>query len=141
MRTAAPWILYHVLALTACGGGARFMVSDPAYKPSRARFDPDLFVDARPPRDYRSVGVIMVPSGANAVRMAVDKGREVGCDLIVARAVHDLYHGTLLRVIPVAQTAGPGEFTQLPPQSTIGAGGRERQQSFVCGVYLAPPPE
>jgi hypothetical protein len=72
--------------------------------------------------------------------MAVDKGREVGCDLIVARAIHDLYHGSLLRVIPVAQTAGPGEFTRLPPESTIGEG-RAREQGFVCGVYLTASSE
>jgi hypothetical protein len=132
----APGLLAVAVAVAACGvGPARFVKNDPAFEPRPAASDPQVFLDRRPPRAYQAVGVIQLRRGEPLAR-AVALGREVGCDLLVARVIHDLYHeGAALRVRVLAQGRTAGGLNQVPPASTIAPSDRGRDTAYVCGRY------
>jgi hypothetical protein len=120
------WRVLAAISLCACAAATEFTVSDPTYRPHQAAAPPEVFTDRRPPRPYRVVGVVHGPA-------ARAKGREVGCDLLVTREIHLLYHGGRVRVTRVAQ-AGT-RYNLQNPGGTFG----EREsgtESFICGVYL-----
>ncbi len=113
-----------------------------------ARGPVDVYLDWPPARPYAELGTIeVVPPGSSAsdeeiVAHAIEKAREVGCDLIVARR-------------RVARVAATGQSTGRPlttagviqlgpvPGETIGGDERgSRRRRFVCGAWsagAAPP--
>lgn len=87
-----------ILALVAIGivagcGGATFVQTDNEFAPSAGTVEPEVFLDRRPDRPYRSVGIIEVESNSaldRIVKIAQKKGKKVGCELLVDRTIHQV---------------------------------------------------
>lgn len=74
---------------------AEFVRTDDYFSPSEAAARPSVFLDRRPSEPYKSVGVIYVrvpnsTSLTDIAGLAAEKGREVGCDLLIDRAIHSV---------------------------------------------------
>ncbi len=134
-----------VVALAGLTGGCwstSFHASDPSFQPSAVFSDPLVYLTRLPPQPFRAVGIIEV-SGPDdstvdqAAPRAVDKGREVGCQLLVwRRLVRDTALGdrplAVLAQIPLGTTPYP-----MPPGGTIGGRERPGKHQFVCGVWTS----
>lgn len=138
---------------------ANFTQTNGQYVVHEAASRPPVFVDRRPDRPYDSVGIIEVIAPAMAslgevIYAASDKGREVGCDVVVERSLHqvaietrrwrvDLFEAAPLRSLAAARRQ------QAPPSPWLAAGPSyqpvymntppPKSREFVCGVYRDLP--
>jgi hypothetical protein len=153
-------LLTGLLVLPGCVH-VSFVPTVPDYTPHQADVVPPVFVDRLPPRPYESVGIIEISGGngelGHVMEVAADKGKELGCDVVVDRAIHRVSSAhlprwsatasprlALLVPAPVAtsnvvmiNSAPPPPPVMYPVPSTPSF-----SHEFICGVYLAaaPPP-
>jgi hypothetical protein len=124
--------LFALLLLTGCAR-TTFLSTDPRYL-GRSPTQPMAFIDRLPPFPYFSIGIIEVtaPAGTDiveVVRLAIEKGSQVGCDVIVDRAIHPIASeipktGPLLAYVGASQPVHT-TTTYAPPPN---------QRQFICGV-------
>ncbi|MBI3073885.1 MAG: hypothetical protein HYY84_17395 [Deltaproteobacteria bacterium] len=115
-----------------------FLKTDGGFVPKKTGKDPEYFVDRIPVKPYRSVGIIEVIAGGahnivDVVRAAAEKAQEIGCDLIVARAIHRVSGLDEMRVLAEfpGESVVPIQYqapivTHSPPSSRF---------EFICGIY------
>jgi hypothetical protein len=151
-------------ALLMCAGCTRvnFIKSSASFVEHERKVRPGVYVDKLPRKPYKSVGIIEVIAPAAAglddiLALAADKGQEVGCDVVVDRAIHKV-EGALPRRWTVAgssPTASPADaphpsrrdaqylgaaFTPTPVYQTqtvtyAGAAPPPGRNLFICGVW------
>lgn len=141
-------ILLAGLLLTAasagCGGStADFVKTDAYFAPAEAAALPSIFLDRRPSEPYQSVGIIYVRAPANAelgliTGTAAEKGREIGCDVIVDRQIHSVSSALPLdlpRYGVVIEESLRGEGRPTDPAHPADPGDR----SFLGQVFVPAP--
>ena len=129
---------FALLALLLSGAGCAttaFEATDPTYRPIARARDPEVFDRGPPARPYTEVGRITVkdpPNPQQAIERAVEKARQVGCELLVARR-----RGGAGGLEPLGGRTGTvGGKIGSHPGTTIGADEpASRDAVFVCGVY------
>ncbi len=133
------------------------------YVPHAVDTAPEVFIDRLPARPYRPVGVIEVQSPAAAslsqvLAAARSKGKAVGCDVVVDRAIHRV--GALpsrrwqvaVDLTPDAEERRPIAETSGPRNSLLGTVVTPAPQRFLPlaaantaviynNTYAAPPPD
>lgn len=152
-----------LLALTTAGStiacnGPQFVKTSKDFVPTpRGRY-PSVYLDRQPERPYQSVGIIQAQGRLSDVISAVkEKGKEVGCDLIVDRRIHKVSeadaHPVLTWVIPVGLPGhAPEPLVDHPRRATHTAGSllaypvpyiiptpaatAPESHEFICGVFV-----
>lgn len=160
-----------VVALSALLAGAfasgcinaEFVQTDSSFASSPAPTSPAVFLDRRPPEPYQAVGIIHIRAPddtdlAEIMAAAVQKGQEVGCDVLVERAIHsvasavpaDLPRWSVVLEAPLRGARGSAAPTSTePPRGAnllaaptyahpvvIGNAPSTRRE-FVCGVFAS----
>jgi hypothetical protein len=118
-RCGSSWLVWlGVAASVACAGCIRtnFIKSSSSFTEHEAKVRPGVFVDHLPKKAYASVGIIEVIAPATTdlgeiMSAAADKGQEVGCDVVVDRAIHRVDSAGLRRwrVAVAAPAPSPAE--------------------------------
>jgi hypothetical protein len=143
-----------LLPLLLCGCiNATFTSTEPSFTPHERSGLPRVYVDKLPKRPYESVGIIEVqaPAGTflyNIWHAAAEKGRSVGCDVVVDRAIHRVSRLDLPRWSAVAHPiiafgTAPAPlvttWTAAPPPTVVTTAPPPDKREFVCGVYASAP--
>lgn len=120
-----------------------FIQTDPSYRATSGAW-PEVYLDRLPDRPYRSVGIIEVkgPAGdfdlEDVLRHAQEKGRELGCDLIVERAIHRV--SSREQQSPrIAQLGGgfrPPASSAPPPSPVVVPATGPGRREFICGKFI-----
>ena len=112
-----------------------FVQTDPAFHPVRSERAPKLFVEAPPDRPYRSVGIIEVRGSVShdeTLERARAKGRELGCEILVARSLTEQSAGATTPPVLLAH-GGPS----VPKAGAPKRDAHDRQ--FLCAHYKQAP--
>jgi hypothetical protein len=139
------------------------------YLPHKLAVEPEVFIDRLPSWAYDSVGIIEVKTSAGTdlttvLKAVKKKGQEIGCEIVVDRAIHRVGAAGLPRWTVAATTAGDRPWLPEPPrrsaspyfgyglsypysapsqtQPTYSSGPTQVDtREFICGMYRrdAPP--
>jgi hypothetical protein len=165
-------LAFLALACSACIH-ADFVSSSPSFVTHETAELPVVYFDHLPDRPYASVGIIDViaPAGSKLEEVfaaAADKGKEIGCDVVVDRSIHRIADAALPRwrvtvlgsLGPPPPRAAPGDARLLgygptlapvvilsppppPPPPVIYSSGYSPppdRREFICGVWAAQAP-
>ncbi len=134
-----------VVLCTGCAEAIRFTRSDPTFIPAARSSLPPVFIDKAPSDIYRAVGTISIvaPEDTSATELAsraAAKGQTIGCDLVIAQALHHTLREAdrpSLRLVhegdegrSASASGAQLERTQEKPSRTF---------EFICGVLSAKP--
>jgi hypothetical protein len=141
---AVPLRLLALLLPIAFAGcwSASFHASDETFHPASVISDPLVYLTRLPAEPFRSVGIIEVDgpedsSVEQAVTRAVEKGREIGCQVLVwRRLARETAAGDRQIAIIAQAQLGVGTYN-LPPGVTVGGRERPGKHQFLCGVWTA----
>jgi hypothetical protein len=100
----ASWLTACVMPRTV------FTQTRAEFKRHQVTTEPDVFLDRLPGQPYDSVGIIQVYGGFDlneVVRAAKRQGQDIGCDVIVDRAIHPVTVGESPRRWTVSLTTPP----------------------------------
>jgi hypothetical protein len=119
-----------------CLGGcmeANFFATDNAFQKGARHGAAEVFLDHLPPQPYRVVGLVEVNASDDTalhevVEIARERGRKVGCDVLVEREIHRLGCGEAVRVYATAATGPVSVDSSEPAQSAA-------KREFICGVF------
>lgn len=138
-----------VLSVTFFSGcvATNFVQTDAHFQGVERASMPPAYVDEVPEAPYRAVGIIEVSGPAERLDMdtlvtaARQKGRDVGCDLIVDRAVHRIStpprrHGSFAPtphyfVASLANVKAPSVTAYAATAAPQG------RKEFICGKFVA----
>ena len=136
-----------------------FLPTEASFAMSPSGRPPEVYMDRRPSASYRAVGIIEVIGGDNVtavVYAAMKKGQEVGCDLVLDRALHVVSHGPSMSrwtAIVEEEERGPRGTIDHPARVAAGAllgdsfptytppvimpfpVAPQPHREFICGVY------
>ncbi len=147
-KAGAP--LWAVVVLV--GGGCwstSFHASDRNFQGAPSFGDPAVYMTRLPAEPYRSVGIIEVegpgnPSIDEALPRAVEKGKEVGCQVLIWRrlsvesAMPSAAAENRDKPIAVVAQQGLGLSSYNNPQGpTLGGAVRGGKHQFICAVWMA----
>jgi|SRR5215831_11488084 len=131
-----------LLALGLAGGGCwstSFHASDTSFQGLPSFGDPAVYMTHLPGEPYRLVGIIEVEGPGSvsideAVPRAVEKGREVGCQVIIWRRL-SLESAHLALPVAVVAQAGLGVGSYNNPTNSIGGATRGAKHQFICAIW------
>jgi hypothetical protein len=128
-----------LLAAETCAPSGSFVRTDASFTAAARSAAPTLFVDQLPTRPYRAVGRIEVvlpesSTPADVQAAAAAKGRAVGCELLVASALH--------KKMSIVEPGEVGAILvhEFDPERHEVQHQAEKTTVFICGVYEAPAP-
>lgn len=128
---------------------ATFIQTDPTFRPGASGAPPAVYLDRLPGVPYRPVGIIEVqgPAGNfsldNVLAEVQSKGAEIGCELILDRAIHRVSLRSLPRhPIVLAQAAarpyGHSYSTVAPTTHVYTQEAPPGRREFICAVWGSP---
>jgi hypothetical protein len=139
----------HVLVLTIISGcvTTNFVQTDAHFQGTEKSSLPPVFVDEMPAAPYRAVGIIEVVGPAERLdwdtllAAAQEKGRDVGCDLVVDRAVHRIStpprrQGQLVAA-PRYFVASLSDVKAPKATAYAATAAPQGRKEFICGKYVA----
>jgi hypothetical protein len=143
-----PSLTALAIVLGSAGCVSSTFVATDARAYGRPSTRPEIFIDRLPQVAYYSVGIIEVssPAGTELGKVldeARRKGGEIGCDMVVDRAIYRVSYGIPGGRALVAQVimAPP---PPSPPPSTVGQTPiytpPPDRREFICGVASVPAP-
>lgn len=143
----------------------KFVRTDNAFVEQKKAVPPEVFLEQKPPRSFRAVGVIEVAAAADTPEsdVAADartRAQDVGCDVLVSRRLMDvqasmplLPWGARIQLVHEAHNdpqprqererpqTGPSNDTSQSDRggarSGVDKGGALKKFEFICGVYEA----
>ncbi|MBI4511712.1 MAG: hypothetical protein HY698_18910 [Deltaproteobacteria bacterium] len=121
---------------------ASFVQTDGSFVPHELASGPSVYLDRLPERPYRSVGIIEVkgPAGSfdlgNLLPVVQEKGKEVGCDLIIDRAIYRV-SGELPTMGVLVAGVGAGYYGQTTTNTPIvyTESAPPGRREFICAVW------
>lgn len=140
--------------------GPRFVRTDDGFAEQQRETPPDVFLDQKPPRAFRQVGIIEVVASADtpvpdAAQDARERGQRVGCDVLIAKElldqnasssfpwhariqlVHEGHGDGAPRERPQSGPSNESSRTERGQSSGVDRGGQMKKFVFVCGIYEA----
>jgi hypothetical protein len=122
-----------------------FVQSSPSFVVHESAQRPVVYFDHLPEQPYTSVGVIDViaPSASrleDVFAAAADKGKEIGCDLVVDRSIHRVADAGLPPYHVIAHVTALDLPAPPPPRAS---GDEARALGYAPGptpVFVAPAP-
>lgn len=135
-----PWVVVGCALLASGCIRTHFVPTDPTHAAAPNGKTPTIYLDRLPDRPYHSVGIIeaVYPAGfsLNDILPEVQiTAREVGCDLVVDRAIFPIGSAEASKRwwkrVAYAPIGHPVTQSYSPPPD---------RREFICGVFDLPAP-
>lgn len=127
---------------------ATFVQTDPTFRPGASGALPEVYVDRLPGVPYRPVGIIEIqgPAGDFSLdRVLAEvqiKGAEIGCQLLVDRAIHRVSLRSLPRhpIVLARAAARPygSYYSTAPTTHVYTQEAPPGRREFICAVWGSP---
>jgi hypothetical protein len=126
------FLLLPLVLLAGCLVTSSFFLTDGRFHQGVHHSDPEVFLDRLPDQPYRAVGIIEVQGPGSMelgsmVNEARAKGGELGCDVVVDRAIHRVAAGEAVHSYALAANQTVYAAPAPPPN----------KHEFICGLYEA----
>jgi hypothetical protein len=131
-----------VLAMGVGCWSASFHASDASFVGAPNLADPAVYLTRLPGEPYRAVGIIEIdgpgtPTVEQVLPHAVEKGKEIGCQVLIWRRLW-AESAALGRPIAVVAQQGLGLGSYNHPSGvTIEGGTRGGKHQFICGIWTS----